>query len=155
MGTNQGREDKKTAAAEPPLQLTRKHLVAEAKKLAADDVRVPSALVANDYGSGHAEGGTDLHKCNRLQALCWLRVLSESSGHKLSPDSCRLWDDFLAWQEQTWMKEFESSPGKLGGTVHWKLCKWESEVKGKGTGTGSSFAEHVNEAVSKLIKQVK
>ena len=129
--------------------LTPKTLVVQAKGRAENMKKIaeglnPHALEAKDFGAGHQDGGSPEHKRNRLQFLCQLRFLSEKKGAELSAASSSIWDDYLAWQEQKWVQEFQSSPSQLGNIVYGRLCKWWSEIM---NGKIRSFADHVDAMV--------
>jgi len=155
-----GKEDKKAAKAAPsghtrsacsvPMEL-----VFEAKGAAAKVKSGPSAFEAQDLGNNHENGGSRLHKRNRLEALCQLRNVSETLGLNLSPESCSHWDAFLVWQEQKWMQDFQGLPSRsrsLGAIVYNHVRRWESELLGKGN---RSFADYVDAKVQRLLMQAE
>ena len=143
--------EKAAPSGSPPSYLSPKELVREAMEAAVKRIRHPSAFEARDFGQDQEDGGLRLHKRNRMEALCQLRMLSESQGAQLSSESCECWDTFLAWQEQKWMQEFHSAPPRLGVAVHHRLCKWESDMLGK---LQRSFADYVDAMVKKQLEEV-
>lgn len=137
-------ENAEKAATPRVSDLTPKGLVLAAKERAETIGTLgfdPEVFAAEDFGAGHPDGGSPEHKLNRLQVLCHLKLLSESKGAKFSAQSLAIWDDFLAWQEQKWMREFQSAPTQLGTVVRCRLCRWWSEIL---TGKIRSFADEVD-----------
>lgn len=145
-------ENAEKAATPRVSDLTPKSLVLAAKER-AETIGThgfdPRVVAAEDFGAGHPDGGSPEHKLYRLQVLCHLKWLSESKGAKFSDQSLAIWDDFLAWQEQKWMQEFQSAPPQLGNVARHRLCKWWSEIL---TGKIRSFADEVDARIELMRK---